>query len=332
MRKFKYKIIVLMCICMIAFPVLGIPTPTTQKFLLNGIEVDSPYPFLREGNELLIPLKYFATQMGAMGVVWDPHTKVVSVTMEDFLIRHQYLSYLNGLQRYKNEEKHIPEALEKLELPSYPLHNNNLSIIHQNPIELRILSHGTSRSWAVYDYTFKYDKIYIGIEWLNTLFLAQVTETPESVCITYPTTEDLQQKLIELEKVARPTLPEEALSLWIKGQEYRSGGLQYMALSPRLQEVVRMGINKGDSWWVTGGSSPSFRNAKITNLLSTDIETKRFQITFDEVAQGQTLKQLQQIVTIKKYIIEDEVYWLLDEVKGNTDYYSVIPNKGNRKS
>lgn len=331
MRKLMYKWIVWIGVLLIAFPVLGIPTPTTKRVIINGQEVDPPYPFLVEGDEILIPLKWFATEMGASCVGWNPKTRETCVVVDDFLLMHQYLSYLNGLESYKKDEDPIPEAIQKIELPAYPLINKNPPMLHQKPIELKIVSHGSSMPWAVYDYTLKYTKLYVGIDWLNTLFLAQVTQTPEEIVITYPTTAELKQHISELEKIAMPTSAEEALNLWIRGQEYRSGGLQYIVLSPGLKEATLASIYAGDSWWVTGGSSPSFRNPKITNLLSPDQETKRFQIEFDEIAGGEILKHSTQMVTIKKYNIENNTYWLIDEVTGDTEYYTVLPPKATIK-
>lgn len=268
------------------------------------------------GGRILVPIETLAHAMGATEVAWYPGKATLEVEIPFFSNRGLYLSYLAGLDQEGRSVYPLPKRLQKLPLPPYPLKSEDGPIVYQSPFTLIMADKGYTMPWAVYDYDWIEDRLYVGSQWLNVMFLADVTYHADQLIIQYPTGEVLEERIQELQNLVRPKTDEEAIALWINGQQVRSGALQYAALSPQLQEEVR---NQAKGW-VTGGSSPKIgEKVKIEKqqILNNRI---RYTIHLEEIAQGKVYSSLKQELVLEPYQLDGETYWHIIEVKGDLGY------------
>jgi hypothetical protein len=301
-------------------------TLCNKQFELNGEIKEFPESLPIIKGRILFPLTWLAKEMGADSVVWDGKSKTVTVEIPAYFKQHQYLSYLNGIKYGKESKEYpLPKRLQDLEILPYPLTSGNNAIFSQKPITLNITDKGFSMPWAVYDYEVVKGKLYVTSDWFNTMFLAHTNRVGNKIKINYPTRAEIQKKVADLEMLTQPTSPEEALALWIVGQQKRSGALQYSALSPELKQKF-LAKKQG---WVTGGSSPSAGRATIVNKEQVDDSTIRYVIHIDEMLQGNISGQITETIEVKKYELEGKTYWLIVGAKGDTGYYSILPEENN---
>ena len=121
--------------------------------------------------EELIPLAWFAKTMGASSVSWDKGT--IAVEIDHFLDLHRYTNYQRGIKADSKTAFPMPKRLENIEF-SFGRIATNPPMINSKPITLNIVSQGVSMPYALYDYKIIDDTLYVGKDWLNVLFLADV--------------------------------------------------------------------------------------------------------------------------------------------------------------
>lgn len=321
MKKFVIASVLLFCLSLFGTPIYGLSTGKECGVVLHGECVEPDVPVMRVGKDVLIPLRWFAAKMGASLVSWDDESRTVTVVVDDFFKAREYLSYLSGLES-AGADYPLPDRLQNLNLPDYPLYSTNPTMLHPSPIGLTIVSGDFTMPWAVYDYQFKNDTLYVGTNWLNILFLAQIEEMPAGLSITYPTTDVLDQDITTLSKLTMPLSQEEALALWIHGQQHRNGALQYSALSPALKEKALAHLHK--QGWVTGVSSPSLEEATISSMFSPNECTFIYEVTYKERNGIHENSQIHQKLIIQKHTLNDQDYWFITDATGDLDYYSVL--------
>lgn len=321
MRKLTFIFILSCALITLALPVLASPKSIQYEIILNEQYVTPTLPLIEEKGNILIPLREFASAMGASSITWDAPHHTVTVVVDNFFKAHEYLSFLSGLQSAQNDYP-LPPRLQNLNLPAYPLYSKTPPMLHSNPIGLNIVSGELTMPWSVYDYEVQNGTLYVGIDWLNTLFLAQIEQTPTCLLITYPTREVLYQDIAALLELTMPLSAEEAIALWIHGQQNRNGALQYAALSPELKVKAFTYFHK--QGWVTGSSSPSLEQAAVDDISSPDDSTVIYKVTFKERNSIHENSQIHQTLTIKKYTCDEQDYWFITEASGDLDYYSVL--------
>ena len=318
MKRFYH----LRCVVLVITILMYITTfadTSTATVVINGTTTKMPSSLsLSEG---FVPLKWIAQKMGAMRVTWD--NKEVTIEIPDFLMMHQYVNYLSGLQNEGEEVYPLPARLQALDLPDATFESHEPVIMHK-PLTINIVSGEYVMPWAIYDYKIIKDTLYVDYRWLNTLFLAdlQYDRVTNTLNIAYMTSEELHKKIAELEKITMPTTPHEALALWIRGQQTRSGALQYSALSPQLKEEALARVNK--EGWVTGGSSPSLGKAIILEIKKVDDCTMSYTVQYDEILTGQLYNQFSQTITVQRQLGSDLDNWFVISVQPNDSYYSVL--------
>lgn len=98
--------------------------------------------------------------------------------------------------------------------------------------------------YALYDYKIINDRIFVSANWLNTLFLSDVKYDDEKnvLSVSYMKPEELASRIEELEKVITPTSADEALALWIRGQQARTGTLQYIVLDIEVEILLKQSM------------------------------------------------------------------------------------------
>ena len=271
--------------------------------------------------EDLIPLSWFAKTMGASSVSWDKGT--VTAEIEHFLDLHRYTNYQRGIKADSKTAFSMPNRLENIEF-SFGRVATNPPMINSKPITLNIVSQGVSMPYALYDYKIIDGTLFVGRDWLNTLFLADVKYNNKSLEISYMKPKELREKIIELETILRPTSTKEAIELWVRGQQVRSGALQYMALSDELRQKAMPKIL--DQLWVTGGSSPSLGGAAAIHAQEVDENTVVYTINYHEMLQGKVYNEIKQNITISKDFDNKTTYWVITNIENNQSYYSIVPD------
>lgn len=295
---------------------------TATQLSINGEMIEVPANIsIREG---LIPLRWMVKIMGASDVSWDKGT--ITVEIDSFFDMHKYINYLNGLTIKSETAYPLPSRLENLRLPSSGIHSQH-TMINPKPLTLDITSQGISSPYALYDYKIINDTIFVGSNWLNTLFLADVRydDGNNILAVSYMKPEEISSKIEELEKIIAPASADEAIALWIRGQQIRTGTLQYMALSNELKEKAIAKIS--DQIWVTGGSSPSLGEATVLETRKLDDHTVSYTIKYNEMLQGKVWHEIQQKIIVEKPSNSQQENWVITKIENNNPYYSVLPDE-----
>lgn len=320
MKKVKYihQMVSVIGMCLLLMTTLvGKETPYTRNVYINDKLEERGEVLPVVDGQVLIPIEKFAKDMEATEVEWYPGKDTLRVEIPFFSESRRYLSYLAGLgQSVHDKERPLPERVQQIPLPSYPLEGLDSGMIHEHPITITLADGGMMMPYAAYNYQIEGDTLYLGMEWLNTMFLAKQVIDEKDYYINYPTEQVIEERIKAIEDVLRPRTPEEALNLWVKGQQTRSGSLQYITLSPKLQEQV---VATGNGW-VTGGSSPSVGKLTIQKAEKTKDGEVKYTILLDEMLQGKVSGEIKQKLTLKSYQKGEETYWQIISVKGNTDY------------
>ncbi|MEJ8547535.1 stalk domain-containing protein [Brevibacillus borstelensis] len=107
----------------------------------------------------------------------------------------------------------------------------------------------------------------------------------------------------------RPKTAKEAVELWSRGIQNRSGALQYVVMSPALQEKSRKEFEEGH--WVTGVSSPwaaDMRFAKEEKLSDTQM---KYSIEFAlQTSEGSAGKAAYTLMVEK----HEHGYWMITKI------------------
>lgn len=294
-----------------------------KQIFLNETAVDCPYKLIHHKQELLVPFEWFIKNMGGTNYSYHPETKTISVTVDNYLKQQEYLSYLNGLANASLDYP-LASRLQGFTLSPYPISNDSPAILNQTPLYLEIHSGSFAITFTLYDYQLGTEQLYVGANWLNTLFLATIDETKSEVHITYPTRDMLDEKITHFQRVLSPLTKEEALALWIHGLQYRNGGLQYVALSKPLRSKALSYIQTNG--FVTGGSSPSLETAHVVSATMPSDDEVIYTVEFQErlVSNEYAPHPLTQIITIKKEIVDSKEFWFIQKVEGRLDYYTIL--------
>lgn len=289
---------------------------------IQAKKVEVSVPIICEKGENLIPIRKVAETLGAKSITWNKKEHILSMEV-DYKLSHLYLSYLNGLEETNREYvEPLPPRLRNMELPPYPLKGRNGQQLEQRPITLELKDGDYSASYAVYDYKIADNTLYLGEEWLNTIFLADSIkiQSKDKFQVQYLDKSELEEEVKTLEGLIKPTTAEEAIALWSRGQQTRSGALQYSALSEPLQKKVMEQF----SGWVTGGSSPSLGKLVSQQAEVVDEGHKVYTLQYDEMLQGKVSGHIQQKVFVEHVDQNGKGFWLITGVEGDTEYYSLI--------
>lgn len=273
-----------------------------------------------------IPLRWIAQKMGASKVIWEDHT--VTVEIPDYLTRQQYIRYLNGLKLVNENHYPLPERLRELNFPEVEFKGYDYAEdITQKPVTINIISNDFEMPWTMYDYQLVNGTLFVHHRWLNTLFLADTKYDAKAntLEVSYITPQELKIIMKELEEKLAPVNPEEALALWIKGQQARNGALQYAALSLELKEKAMTVIK--DRGWVTGTSSPYLGKATLLETKQTDENTVQYVVTYDEMLSGSIFNTFKQTITVQRQNGEDTARWYITHIDNNNASYSVLPEE-----
>lgn len=320
MRKYLRLIIMTLIISMLLCSAVSASGVT--KLRVNGETMEVPAALvIKDG---FVPLKWTAEKMGAAKVAWK--NGIVTVEVPDFLAMHQYVNYFRGLEGQNEKFYSLPERFQDLNFPKAEYISYD-PVIKNKPLTLNIVSGDFEMPWALYDYKVINGTLFVDYRWLNALFLAEVqyNKAANILEVTYMNSKTLQNRIAQIEQAITPMTPEEALALWIRGQQARSGALQYAVLSPELKEKALITIKQ--QGWVTGGSSPSLGKAAVLETKKADDSTISYSVQYEELLSGAVYNQFIQTITVKRQTDTNPNSWLIAKVEGNNTYYSVLPDE-----
>ncbi|KPD09275.1 hypothetical protein AM501_05190 [Aneurinibacillus migulanus] len=137
-----------------------------------------------------------------------------------------------------------------------------------------------------------------------------------------PDREEIEKQIRTIEEALIPATPEEALKLWGRGEQTRSGALQYAALSPELREKAMEQVK--DRGWVTGGSSPWVGPITVKEEKKLSNTTVQYTVTYPEITSDRSATGTETFIVEKRTVNEKEG-WFITKLLFANPYYTIIP-------
>lgn len=106
--------------------------------------------------------------------------------------------------------------------------------------------------------------------------------------------------------------PKQAVELWILGVNNRSGAVQYAMLSPSLQKQSREKFEQ--THWVTGQSSPSVSNFRLTKVEKLSEFKMRYTVKYDLETSVEDFGSWQKVLTVEKNLEPFGEYWFITSI------------------
>lgn len=293
----------------------------TDKVKINGTSYKLDKSVEVYKNEILFPFREIAQKMGAQKISWDQEKSKLSLEIPSYSSGRLYNSYLSGIKDKRQDGNYkLPERVSQIGLPNTLFSRRVDNSISKTPITIAIKGIKEDMEYAVYDYVIKNGTMYFSKDTFNELFFSNANIKDLNVEFSYYNANIFKDKIKEIDEILKPVSEEELLSLWIKGQQIRSGALQYTCLSKELKNEV---VKERDSW-VTGGSTPSAGMATISKREEITKDEIRYSIKLDEMAQGKVIGQSNQIIEIKKQEIDGKVYYEIIKASGDLGYFTIL--------
>ncbi|WP_336822713.1 hypothetical protein [Sporosarcina sp. USHLN248] len=106
--------------------------------------------------------------------------------------------------------------------------------------------------------------------------------------------------------------PKQAVELWIVGVNNRSGSVQYAMLSPSLRKQSRSKFE--ETHWITGQSSPSVTNFRITKVEKLNESKMRYTVKYDLWASYGDFGGGEKIIIVEKNLEPFKEYWFISSI------------------
>ena len=340
----KHSAIILLLIILIQTLFSGYvkvaPSVTVQ---INGSAVNAPADMDIIEGQVMVPLRWATEQLGADSVEWDSATRTVTIkTQQDFYSMEKLTSYADGLNtdsdQYRPQIWPLPDKAKNLEL-SYAVPNREwvLNLKQFNPerlgltlpidrdhIGIRIASDDDlyEHSSVVYSIKNHQDHYYLPMDWLEYLFKARVNydQTTNILSIQTPDLDKIKSEISLIENTLISASADEAIKLWGRGEQVRNGALQYAALSPQLRQEADKSNYVRQSYWVTGGSSPSVGPITIINrdeLSDTKIE---YTLSFPEITSNPPNSTATEKMVVEKLPYNGREGWYITQLLQSSGY------------
>ncbi|GED17264.1 copper amine oxidase N-terminal domain-containing protein [Aneurinibacillus migulanus] len=298
---------------------------------INGSVTSTPPGVHVVKDQVMIPLRWACEQLGARSIEWDAKSKTVSIeTNETYYAFTKLLSYIQALtprdQEKETEMWPLSENAKKITLPrlsdravmlNFPEHH----IEPKNPITISV----NGSPYAAYSAEIRNDRIYVLSDWIQQLFKADVAydQKTNTLSIKAPDKEEIEKQIRTIEEALVPTTPEEAMKLWGRGEQTRSGALQYAALSPELREKAMEQV-KDRGGWVTGGSSPWVGPITVKEEKKLSDTAVQYTVTYPEITSGGSTTGTETFIVEKRTVNEKEG-WFITKLLFASPYYTIIP-------
>ena len=309
---------------------------------INGTAVAVPSGTHVVEGQVLLPIRWAAEQMGAYSIEWNPKTHNIDIkTNEDFYIIEKLASYFNGLELRSTDKEAemwpLPDRIPKITLP----HIRDIVLVLEpdswirkmntspqpflkSPASITVINDIQSYSWPfAVNYLEEYnDHIYVTMDWLELLFYADVNynKAMNQLTIQTPDLKEIEQQIAMIENLLVPATPEEAMQLWGRGEQTRSGALQYAVLSPELRQQADNQYIITQSGWVTGGSSPWVGPITVKQKKRLDNTAMEYTVTFPEVTSVPPNLTATEKFVVRKITVNGREGWFISEMLQSSAY------------
>jgi len=328
-------LIVILC----SNPVLAAAPPLTVQ--INGSVVDAPADMDVVEDQVMVPLRWAAEQLGASSVTWDDAARTVTIkTPQDFYNTEKLASYASGLQSSIEEpDEQIWPLPDKAQNPdrSYAVPNRrwvlNLDRYKplqlgptqpRDPITIRIASDD-----GIYEHSSvansaenRHDHYYLPMDWLEYLFKAQVNynDAANVFSIQTPDPDQIKSEIALIENTLIPSSADEAIKLWGRGEQVRNGALQYLALSPQLRQEADKSNYVRQSYWVTGSSSPWVGPVTIINREELSNSKVEYTLSFPELTSNPPHTRATEKLVAEKLTVNGREGWYITQILQSSGY------------
>ncbi|NLC06646.1 MAG: copper amine oxidase N-terminal domain-containing protein [Syntrophomonadaceae bacterium] len=335
MKKSLIVLLVLVSALLITSTSIFASQPLTIN--LNGTVVSAPSDTRIVNSQVMVPLRWAAEQLGVSSIEWEPEKRNVTIKTNQDLFKIKILaSYINGLEpRSIDKEAEmwpLPEKVKTIDLPRLRDRQLvlNLAAGKEEPlmspltpvltITLTYDNASYTDVYAVYSAENHNGHIYVPMDWLAELFYADVhyNEATNLLSIQAPDLKLIEQQIAAIEDILVPNTPEEAVKLWGRGEQTRSGALQYAALSTELRQQADKLIR--ESGWVTGFSSPWVGPMTIKEEKMLSDTAVEYTVTFPEVTSTPPHPIATEKMVVEKLAFAGKEGWFITEMPQSSGY------------
>ena len=328
---------IVLLIMAIIFLVNNMPALANQPL---AIQIDGSAASVPAGThvaegQVMVPIRWAAGQLGAYAVLWDPERRNIDIkTNEDFYRLEKLSTFDRGLQaRDANKEAEmwpLPERAQKIALPHLrdrvlvlnldswiqKYMNKPNSPFPSKPISITVINDGQSYAFPVAVNCFENidGHFYVPMDFLELLFYAKVNydEQANRLSIQTPDLQQVEQQLAAIEDALIPATPEEAMQLWGRGEQTRSGSIQYMVLSPELRQQANRRIR--EAGWVTGGSSPWVGPITVQEEKKLGETATEFTVTFPEITSAPPNPTATERFVVEQLTVNGKTGWFITKM------------------
>lgn len=324
----------------------GCPVPLDDSSRLvlmlqiNGSPVKAlPYMDVVE-NQVMVPIRWAAEQLGAAAVEWDGDTRTITITSpQDFYSLEKLDSYNRGLKVGTDELENrlwpLPDKVKDLSLsdlmPDRPWtleladYKDRFDLNRPpTPVYIRITDpdglyeHGS----LLYSADNRQGHYYVPMDWLGYLFNARVNYDPitNMLSVDTPDMEKVKSEIARIEYALIPSDPDEAIKLWGRGEQTRNGALQYLALSPELRQDADQSDYVRQSYWVTGGSSPWVGPITIVSREELGPAGRLYTLSFPEMTSSPPHTTATEKLLVGKCVSADKEGWFITGLLKSSGY------------
>lgn len=121
-----------------------------------------------------------------------------------------------------------------------------------------------------------------------------------------------------LEEALAPKTPEQAVQRWAEGVKTRNGALQFAMFSPEVKEKELSSFEKLGGW-ITGQSSPWVEGYEISEEISKDQDSFKFEVKFSMATSAGKSLEINNVI-----VQNDKDIWYISEIQ-NEDGRTLIP-------
>ncbi|ERI07909.1 copper amine oxidase N-terminal domain-containing protein [Aneurinibacillus aneurinilyticus] len=297
---------------------------------INGSVTSTPPGVHVVKDQVMIPLRWACEQLGARSIEWDEKFKTVSIeTNETYYAFAKLSSYVRALtprdQGKETEMWPLSENAKKISLPTLTDRTVTLDFPEQRAEPQNLITISINGlPYAAYGTEIQNGRIYVLSDWIHEIFKADVTydQKTNTLSIQAPDREKIEKQIRMIEEALIPATPEEALKLWGRGEQTRSGALQYAALSPELREKAMEQVK--DRGWVTGGSSPWVGPITVKEEKKLSDTAVQYTVTYPEITSSGSATGTETFIVEKRTVNEKEG-WFITKLLFANPYYTIIP-------
>ncbi len=164
------------------------------------------------------------------------------------------------------------------------------------------------------------DRVFLPMDWLEELFYANVdyNEAANRLSIKARDQQETERQIAAIEGRLIPATPEEAIKLWGRGEQTRSGALQYAALSPEMRQQADKRIL--EAGWVTGFSSPRVGPITVKEEKALSDQAVEYTVTFPELTSDPFTPIATEKMVVEKFDLDGKEGWFITEMPQSSGY------------